>query len=123
MEIGKTINSEGTRNLALAALTLVVLLCAYAILFPKWEYTSLKLFPEKEAERVDKGAFAFTTIRLESEHMAKLGAQGWELVSSSLEHETAYPNFGRSEYVTGLQPNVRPQAMLLVFKRQKFPWR
>jgi hypothetical protein len=115
--------AQATRTIVLAVMAVVVLISAYAALNPKWEYATLKLFPEREAERVDKGAFASTTINLEHEQFAKLGAQGWELVSSSLEHETAYPNFGRSEYVTGLQPNVRPQALLLIFKRQKFPWR
>jgi hypothetical protein len=32
--------------------------------------------------------------------------------------ETAHPNFGNSEYVTGLQPNIRPQRVVLVLRRR-----
>lgn len=47
----------------------------------------------------------------------KLGSEGWLLVISYLELETAYPNFGDYKYVTGLQPNIRPQRAILLFKR------
>jgi hypothetical protein len=47
----------------------------------------------------------------------KLGSEGWVLVISYLELETAYPNLGDYKYVTGLQPNIRPQRAILVFKR------
>jgi hypothetical protein len=47
----------------------------------------------------------------------KLGSEGWVLVISYLELETAYPNFGDYKCVTGLQPNIRPQRAILVFKR------
>jgi len=40
-----------------------------------------------------------------------------ELVDSYLEMETVHPNFGDSRYVTGLQPNVRPQRLVLIFER------
>jgi hypothetical protein len=47
----------------------------------------------------------------------KLGSEGWLLVISYLELETAYPNFEDYKYVTGLQPNIRPQRAILLFKR------
>jgi len=42
---------------------------------------------------------------------------GWELAGTAMEIETAYPNFGKDEYVTGLRENVRPQALLMVFRK------
>jgi len=42
---------------------------------------------------------------------------GWELAGTAMEIETAYPNFGKEEYVTGLRENIRPQALLLVFRK------
>ncbi len=47
----------------------------------------------------------------------KLGAEGWELVSAHLEMETAFYNFGKSEYHTGIKPNVRPKTVVAIFKR------
>ncbi len=55
---------------------------------------------------------------LPEEMLNKLGSEGWELSSSYLEMETAWVNFGKNEYVTGLQPNIRPQRVVLVFKRK-----
>jgi hypothetical protein len=49
----------------------------------------------------------------------RLGSEGWELVGVFLEHETAHPNFGSEGLVTGLQPNVRPQKLVCIFKRQR----
>ena len=48
-----------------------------------------------------------------------LGKDGWELVSAYETTETVHPNFGNSEYVTGLQPNVRTSEINLIFKRKK----
>ena len=35
-----------------------------------------------------------------------------------VENETAWPNFGKDEFVTGLQPNVRAQSLVMIFKRK-----
>ena len=35
--------------------------------------------------------------------------------------ETPHPNFGNSDYVTGLQPNMRPGSVTLLFKRSWTP--
>ncbi|WKT83438.1 MULTISPECIES: DUF4177 domain-containing protein [unclassified Thermosynechococcus] len=90
-------------------------------LFPnsKWEYktvyvtaktVSLGAYPKFSAKEV-------SLMELESE-VEKLGKQGWELVDSFVEDETVHPNFGNEEYVTGLQPNVRPNRVVLLFKRK-----
>lgn len=59
-----------------------------------------------------------TSINLKDEELSLLGNEGWELVGTFLELETTHPNFGSSEYVTGLQPNIRPQKVVLLFKKQ-----
>ncbi len=105
----------------LCALMLALLL--YFSCFPKWEYRVVTLAPEQQRDRVDKDAFAFTTIKVDQELLARLGGEGWELTSAYLEPETAFPNFGRSDYVVGIQSNVRPQAAVLLFKRRVLPWR
>jgi len=102
---------------------ILLLLVLYFLSFPKWEYRVVKFLPEIPRERLEREAFAFTTVKVDEELVAKLGEQGWELAAAYLESETAFPNFGKSEYVTGLQPNIRPQAAVLLFKRQKYPWR
>ncbi|HEX8686477.1 MAG TPA: hypothetical protein VF654_08245, partial [Pyrinomonadaceae bacterium] len=58
-----------------------------------------------------------TSVDIKDEQLAVLGQEGWELVGTFLEVETTHPNYGSSEYVTGLQPNVRPQKAVLLFKK------
>lgn len=48
----------------------------------------------------------------------KLGIKGWELVGVYLEMETAFPNFALGDTVQGLKSNVRPQDVVLLFKRE-----
>lgn len=83
----------------------------------KWEYKTLVFTPTENNERVGEGSEAYNTILPSEADMDQLGSEGWELVTSYLEMETAYPNFGNEEYVTGIQPNVRPQSVVLIFKR------
>ena len=42
----------------------------------------------------------------------------WELIETITEIATEHPNFGNSEYVTGLQPDVRTQQVKLIFRRK-----
>lgn len=83
---------------------------------PTWEYQTVSYFTD-ENDRTGLNALKFSTINVDEAQLAQLGAQGWELVGTYLEMETAYPNFGKEEYVTGLQPNVRPQRAVFIFKR------
>ncbi len=83
-----------------------------------WEYKTLKFFSDGY-ERTGSESGEYTTIYVSEEKLNELGKEGWELISTSLEMETAYPNFGDSRYVTGLQPNVRPQSLICIFKRIK----
>lgn len=59
-----------------------------------------------------------TSVDIKDEQLTVLGQEGWELVGTLLEIETTHPNFGSSQYVTGLQPNIRPQKAVLLFKKQ-----
>jgi len=83
---------------------------------PKWEY-KLVSFASDGHNREGEGAAAYSSIVIGADSLKEYGDQGWELVGSFLEMETAFPNFGRGEYVTGLQPNIRPQRLVLIFKR------
>ncbi|WP_460194640.1 DUF4177 domain-containing protein [Thermosynechococcus sp. FA-CM-4201] len=90
-------------------------------LFPngKWEYKTVYV----RAKTVSSDAYPkfsakeVSLMELESE-VEKLGKQGWELVDSFVEDETVHPNFGQSNLVVGLQPNVRPNRVVLLFKRK-----
>jgi hypothetical protein len=83
----------------------------------KWEYKVYSISPEKSYDRTGFDALKPTKITISQDELNNLGSEGWELVTSFLELETAYPNFGNPEYVTGLQPNVRNQRLILIFKR------
>lgn len=43
----------------------------------------------------------------------------WELVGTVTEIETVHPNFGKEDYVTGIQPNTRTSGTILIFRRRK----
>ncbi len=83
---------------------------------PTWEYKVVAVYNEGN-DRIDDGAMAFSSVSPSESEMNTLGLQGWELATSYLEMETAYPNFGNQGYVTGIQPNVRPQRVVFIFKR------
>jgi len=67
--------------------------------------------------RTGIGALKYASINISDDDLVLLGAQGWELVSTTLEMETSFPNFGNASYVTGIQSNVRPQRLICIFKR------
>ena len=85
-----------------------------------WEYKVVSV-PSADGERTGTGALRPASIDLVENQLNDLGHEGWELVATFLEMETAFPNFGRDDYVTGLQPNVRPQRAVLIFKRPAAP--
>lgn len=86
---------------------------------PRWEYKKMTFLTEGDHDRTGLGAMSYSSIKLDDSRLDTMGAEGWELVTSYLEMETAFPNFGKGEYVTGLQPNIRPQSLVLIFKRAK----
>jgi hypothetical protein len=113
-----TLNSSIQSTLVVLLLALIFALLAWNSIHRevKYEYKVLE-FMSTTNDRTGAGASDFASIQVSESQLATLGAEGWELVDSLLEVETAFPNFGNSQYVTGLQPNVRPQRAVLLFKR------
>jgi len=83
-----------------------------------WEYKTIRIYGSGYS-REGSEAFRYSSIFVSEDELNKLGNEGWELVSTVLEMETAFPNFGNSSYVAGIQPNIRPQCLICVFKRVK----
>lgn len=83
----------------------------------RWEYKSVTFFVEKSSERQGKDAFKYSSIKLDDRILCNMGQQGWEALGCYLEMETAFPNFGQDDYVTGIRENIRPQSLVVIFKR------
>lgn len=77
----------------------------------KWEYKTLAVWGESYSD------FHENYIGIPQYEMDSLGAHGWELVDVYTRIETAHPNFGHKEYVTGINANTRTSAVFYVFKR------
>jgi hypothetical protein len=83
-----------------------------------WEYKILYVPVTPSFERLGEGALNTTAIALDEAQLNLRGKDRWELASSFLESETAFPNLSDNQkYVTGLQANVRPKRAILLFKR------
>lgn len=82
-----------------------------------WEYKSL-IINAPDHTRKEDDAKATNEIPVVDADLNKLGADRWELAASWLEMETVFPNLGTGQYVTGVQPNVRPMRTVLLFKRR-----
>jgi len=97
------------------ALLIAILGIAFTSYTSNWEYKIVKVKgTEKEASKFDPNKFEVT-----DESLNLFGKEGWELVDIYETTETVHPNFGSSEYVTGIQPNVRTSEINFVFKRKK----
>lgn len=83
---------------------------------PVWEYKKV-IFPSDGKGRIGPEALRYATIPLDEKLLSQLGAEGWEMVGSYLETETAFPNLGKDDSAAGIQPNVRPQSLTILFKR------
>jgi len=80
-----------------------------------WEYKVVTVKgSDKEASKFDPKKF-----EVSDESLNLFGKDGWELVDVYQTTETVHPNFGNSDYVTGIQPNVRTSEINFVFKRKK----
>ena len=119
---------QGLATIALTALVVVQVLSwgdaksdaaelRTAMMEPRYEY-KVVVVAGTSNERMGDGAVKPSSITVDEKELSKLGSQGWEIVGSFLEMETAYPNFGKAEYVTGLQTNVRPQRLVLILRHR-----
>ena len=79
-----------------------------------WEYKVVKVAGKDAARLADYGPLVYGD---QTPMLNKMGEDGWELVNIYTEVATAFPNFGNSEYVTGIRENVRTSVINFVFKR------
>lgn len=108
---------QGTIIIILMLAALIISTFSLIIPINHWEYQTVEL-PGTGISRTGSSALSASTILLDSSRLNAMGEQGWELVDSFVEVETAFPNFGKEEYVTGLRENIRPQKAVLIFKRR-----
>jgi len=110
----------------LSIITLVIIFasCQNKI---KWEYKTVYYDAEK-IQSIDKSyvkgtdffkrTISSSTVLPSDSSLNKFGIDGWEIATSYLEMETVFPNLLASgDGVNGLQPNVRPQRLVVIFKR------
>lgn len=83
---------------------------------PTWEYKKV-IFPSDGNDRVGPGALRYSTIQLDEKLLNQLGGDGWEMVGSYMEMETAFPNLAKDDSSHGIVSNVRPQRLTAIFKR------
>ena len=98
----------------------ILVLCMIAVLAScgskneQWEYKIVKVAGTDAEVMADFGTLVFAD---QTSMLNKMGKEGWELVSTYTETGTSLPNFGNSEYVTGLRTNTRTVVVNFVFKR------
>lgn len=112
IDVSKIQNKIEMRGILLSILLGLLL----ASCTPKWEY---KIVAIKGNEKVESPRFDSKSFDISDESLNLFGRKGWELVDVYSKIETVHPNFGNSEYVSGLQPNVRVEEICFVFKRKK----
>lgn len=78
----------------------------------EWEYRVMD-FPAERA-----GDLSPRSVNVDITDLQAAGKNGWEIVGQWVEHETVFPNFGKNEYVTGLQPNFRTSKLSILLKRK-----
>ena len=98
----------------LLAFCMVALLASCSKNSP-WEYKVVKVAGKPAETLADYGALVYGD---QTAMLNKMGKEGWELVSTYTETATAFPNFGNSDYVTGIRDNTRTSVINFVFKRQ-----
>lgn len=109
---------QGYVLIALSALILVILVVNITKSAPKYQYKVVSVQAQfKKGAGLVNSDLGPTQIGVQDEELSLLGKDGWELVDTMVEVETTHPNFGNSEYVTGLQPNIRPQRAVMIFRK------
>ena len=98
----------------LLAFCMVALLASCSKNSP-WEYKVVKVAGKPAETLADYGALVYGD---QTAMLNKMGKEGSELVSTYTETATAFPNFGNSDYVTGIRDNTRTSVVNFIFKRQ-----
>lgn len=91
---------------------------ALAAAHERWEYDVVTISGAGYNRLTSPESFYADWIAPSVETLDEMGRQGWELAGCYLEMETAFPNFGNEDYVTGIRDNIRPQRLVLIFKRR-----
>lgn len=94
-------------------LFLVIAVLTMAACSSKWEYKIVTVANEEASK------FKASEFKVTSEDLNLFGKEGWELVDVYTIIGTEHPNFGNSEYVTGIRENTRTGSVNFVFKRKK----
>jgi hypothetical protein len=95
----------------LLSIAIGLLLCFFLALHSRsYEYKVITI----ESQRNEYGE---GTIALTEASMVDLGQHGWELVGAVDDVETSFPNFGDTEYHTGIKSNTHTKSVHLLFKR------
>lgn len=87
-----------------------------------WEYMTLREYAENRYADTDYDTLkdrGDQWVQLDADELDSHGSDGWELVTCYLEMETDFKNFGDSSLHTGIKSNVRPSALVAIFKRPK----
>jgi hypothetical protein len=115
-------NPKGTR----IQLTIIIIILLAGVGFPafnflkpipKWEYQVKTFYTAQNNDRQGSGASSYSSINIDKSVLNRMGEDGWEVVGTYLEMETAFPNFGNDQYITGIRENIRPQSLVVIFKR------
>ena len=80
----------------------------------KWEYKVVKVAGQDAEVMADYSPKVYSD---QTPMLNKMGEDGWELIDVYTEVTTVHPNFGNSEYVTGIRENTRTSVLNFVFKR------
>ncbi|MFA9399062.1 MAG: hypothetical protein ACERKV_12480 [Clostridiaceae bacterium] len=87
--------------------------------YTKWEYKSIIFQPSKENGKTGTQAGSSNSIEVSEQELNYLGSDGWEIVTSYLEMETAYPDLSSEKAGVSLMTNVRPQKLVIILKRKR----
>ncbi len=104
-------------KIAILSYCIILLLSSCSPKERYWEYKVISY--NSDASRKGLESFQPASIIPSESGLSEMGAEGWEIVTSYLELETAFPNFGNDNYVMGIRENVRPQRLVIILKREK----
>ena len=107
-------SEKGEKRIILFCLVALSMILASCDVNTKWEYKVVKIAGVEGF----RGNFDGMSFNDPTGQLNNLGKEGWEVVTAYTEENTVHPNFGNSEYVTGLQPNTRTAVVNIILKRK-----